>query len=437
MKNLLVIAYYFPPSGGPGVQRVLKNIKYLPEFGWNPIVLTVSNGSFPARDESLLKQIPEGIIVKRTHIYEPYDIYLKFMGKPKNSAIDVNTIKKDDQKLTFKEKVAEFIRATFFIPDARIGWLISAKPAVRELIEKYDIKAIYSSSPPYTCSIIAQYAKRKYNLPWVAGFRDPWTGFISSPKRWFIPRAIDKAKEHSVFKESDKIEVAWKGIIADARNKYPNIPEDKFFHAPNGYDSSDFPKVDAQKNAKFTVTYTGSMYGRRNPTAFFQAVEKLIHEKKIEKEKLHFRFVGRFGSEIEEVFQKGKLCDIIEQIGYVPHEKSIEYLMRSDLLLLIVDESKESNEIVPGKVYEYIGVQKPVLAIAPEDSAIKQLIDETEAGGTAHQSNIGKIANVFMKYYKMWTNLDSNYKANMDKISKYERKESTKKLAATLDTLVN
>ncbi|MEN9828425.1 MAG: hypothetical protein RJA11_1041, partial [Bacteroidota bacterium] len=186
MKNVLIIAYYFPPSGGPGVQRVLKHIQYLRDFGWNPIVLTVSNGDFPARDESLLSKIPADIIVERTHIYEPYDAYRMLMGQKKGVPIDVNVIKNDHQRRSIKERIAEAIRATLFIPDARIGWLPTAIPKAMELIEKHSISAIYNSSPPYTTSLIARQLKRKTGLHWVAGFRDPWTEFLTSPKRWFL-----------------------------------------------------------------------------------------------------------------------------------------------------------------------------------------------------------------------------------------------------------
>ncbi len=199
MKRLLIVAYYFPPSGGPGVQRVLKYTKYLPEFGWEPLVLTVENGTFPAIDYSLLEEIPENTKVFRTKIYEPYDLYRAFTGKPKNVAIDVNVIKKEDQKLTLKERIAEFIRATFFIPDARVGWLLTAKKKAIEICKEYNVDAVYSSSPPYTCSLIARYVHRKMKIPWVAGFRDPWTGFISTPKRWFIPALIDRHLEHFSF----------------------------------------------------------------------------------------------------------------------------------------------------------------------------------------------------------------------------------------------
>jgi len=435
MKNLLIIAYYFPPSGGPGVQRVLKHVKYLREFGWKPHILTVENGQFPARDESLLKEIPDDIQVVRSHIYEPYDLYRLLTGKKKGTAIDVNVIKKEGQKSSFKEKIAEFIRATFFIPDARIGWLFSAKKAALKMIDEYKIDAVYSSSPPYTCSIIARNLKRKKKLPWIAGFRDPWTGFISSPKRWFLPSAIDKGMEKSVFSESDFVECAWLGIIKDALGKYPDLDKDKFIHVPNGFDSSDFPKVDIINNDKFTITYSGSMYGRRNPASFFEAMEELMSEGKINKSELHLRFVGRFGNEVLDMFNKATFKDSIEIVSYVPHSESIGLLMLSDALLLVVDESKESEEIVPGKVYEYIGVKKPIIAIAPHQSAIANLMEETRSGMVAHQSEIKKTKDIILKYYKSWKTGISDFNPDLELINSYERREAAKKLAELLDSI--
>ena len=436
MKNLLIVAYYFPPSGGPGVQRVLKHVQYLPEFGWQPIVLTVSNGQFPARDESLMEKIPKDVPVFRSHIYEPYDLYRKLTGKKPGTAIDVNVIKKDDQKRSFKENIAELIRATFFIPDARIGWRLSAGKAIKQIQKEYKIDAIYSSSPPYTCSLIARDFKRKTHLPWVAGFRDPWRGFISAPKRWFLPELVDIIMEKSVFTEADAVECAWEGIIKDALGKYPRLNKNKFHHVPNGYDSAEFPKVEKRRNLKFTVTYTGSMYGRRNPESFFSAIELLINQGKVNPDYLHLRFVGRFGAEVLEMFDKASFKKSIEIIDYVPHDKSIEFLMLSDALLLVVDESKESSEIVPGKVYEYIGVKRPVITIAPHDGAIAKLMEETQSGRVAHQSELELTANIIEDLYKQWETNNWIYSPIEEEVKKYERKESARMLAGLLDGLV-
>lgn len=435
MKKVLIVAYYFPPSGGPGVQRVLKNVKYLTQFGWEPIVLTVENGQFPAIDESLFKEIPEGTKVYRTKIFEPYDLYRKFTGKGKNVALDVNNIKKDDQKRSFTESIAEFIRATFFIPDARIGWKKYAVKEGLEIINKEGINAIYSSSPPYTCSLIVRELKRKSKLPWIAGLRDPWTDFLTTPKRWFLPKAIDKSMERSVFNEANYVECAWEGIKKDALEKYPILDAEKFIHIPNGYDSADFPEVELNKNDIFTITYTGSMYGRRNPLALFNAIEELIEEGKIEKEKFKFRFIGRFGAEIEEMIENTSFKEQIEVIGYMPHGESIAMLMKSDVLLLIVDEAKESKEIVPGKVYEYLGVMKAILAIAPQKSAIAKLIRETNSGLIAHQDEKDKIKSNFIEFYNNFYNSFELIKINKNKVEKYERKNSAKQLSELLNEI--
>lgn len=435
MKNLLIVAYYFPPSGGPGVQRVLKHIKYLPDYGWNPIVLTVSNGEYQAIDESLLDEIPKNTIIHKSKIYEPYDLYRKFTGRKKGEAIDVNNIKKEGQESKFMDKVAEQIRATLFIPDARIGWYFSAIKEAEKILEKYDIDAIYSSSPPYTCSVIANKLQKKTKLPWVAGFRDPWTGFLTTPNRWFLPAAIDRKLEHSVFKNATAVEAAWQGIIKDAMGKYGDLNEGKFHHVPNGYDSTDFPDIEYKRNDKFTLTYTGSLYGRRNPKQLFEAIELLIESGKVDANDLNFTFVGRFGAEVEEMFEAASFSDKISKIGYVPHSESISYLLKSEALLLIVDEAKESQEIVPGKVYEYLGTKRPLLAIAPLQSAIADLIYETESGLVAHQNQVDRIAENFLEFYNAWKTGEQLYEPNDERIEQYERKNASKKLAALLDNL--
>lgn len=432
VKNVLVIAYYFPPSGGPGVQRVLKHVQYLRDFGWNPIVLTVANGDFPARDESLLAKIPSGIHVERTEIYEPYTLYRKFTGKTADTPIDVNTIKKDSQGRTFTESVAEFIRATFFIPDARVGWLATAVPAGLRLIKEYNIQAIYNSSPPYTTALIARQLKRRTGLRWVTGFRDPWTGFLTSPKRWMLPATIDRALEHSVFREADAIECAWEGIINDIRGKFPDLPSEKFHHVPNGFDALDYPAIETKGNQRFTITYTGSMYGRRTPISFFAALELLIQRGELKATDFHARFIGRFGAEIHAMFEQTSFQGSLEIIGYMPHEESIRQLLLSDALLLVVDESKESEKIVPGKVYEYIGAGKPIIAVAPPNGAIADLLRETQTGRIAHQSEVEQLADIIRDYYVDWKHGTSIFAPNRNVIDRYERKNAAGQLAALL-----
>lgn len=437
MRKVLIIAYYFPPSGGPGVQRVLKFVQYLRDFGWEPVVLTVKDGTFPARDESLLEEIPEGVAIFRTDIFEPYELYRRFTGARKIDGVDVNNLKSADAGRSLTERVSEFIRATFFIPDARIGW---RRHAVREglrIIREEGIDAIYSSSPPYTCSLIARDLRRKSNVPWVAGFRDPWTGFLTTPDRWLIPAKIDRSLERSVFSEADAVDVAWTGIRDDALGKYPELSPDRFHHLPNGFDSNDFPDVSAKDRTdrRFTITYTGSMYGVRTPREFLEAVARLLDSGDIPPEDIRLRFIGRFGEEVHEMFRSFAYPGLIDVEGYMPHAESIRQLLLSDALLLVVDTTGDSAEIVPGKVYEYIGTGLPVIAVAPESGAIAELMRETGAGLVAHQTNVDGIAANILAVYRHRTGQESPVRPDREAIARYERRNVTGELAQLLDSV--
>ncbi len=436
MKNCLFVTYYFPPAGGPGVQRVLKHIQYLPEFGWNPIVLIPSAPQYQAYDHSLMAGIPSGCIVEHAPIWEPHTLYKRFMGKRTHESIDVNVIKKDDQTRTFKEAFAEFVRASLFIPDARIGWRLPAVQKARALVRQYDIQAVVSSSPPYTCSLIAHDIKKKCGIPWVAEFRDPWTNFLTTPKRWWLPAMIDRAMERTVFHAANAVECAWQGIIEDALTKYPELPRKKFHHIPNGFDAVDFAEYaqqDSVPNDCFTLTYTGSMYGRRNPQALLSALELLVERGVLTPSDVRFVVVGRWGHDVDAMMTASSFAESIVRVGYVPHKESIAELFRADVLVLIVDEAKESEHIVPGKVYEYIGTQKPVLAIGPERSAIGDLLRETQAGLIAHQSDITALANAVETMYRAWCAKAEITHPDINAIMRYERRSSAKMLAELLD----
>jgi hypothetical protein len=431
MKNLLVVAYHFPPGGGPGVQRVLKHITYLPEFGWNPTVVTVENGEFPARDESLLAKIPANITVHRVPIYEPYTAYRRFLGI-KDAAIDVNVNTK--QRGTGKKLLTEFIRSTFFIPDARMFWRPAVVKKIKQIMHGTSFDAVYTSAPPYTCALIGRDIKRYSKLPWVMGLRDPWTDFLTTPNRWWLPKIIDKAQESSCLKEADIVECAWQGIIDDALTKVPSLNIEKLLHVPNGFDSSDFPQVRYVKNDKFTITYTGSMYGVRNPRTFLLALEELQRQDVLHPENVSLQFIGRFGDDVWAMFHSSSFASSIQIEQYVPHKTSLEYLMRSDVLLLIVDETKESSEIVPGKVYEYLGVRRPILALCSVGSAIENLVNQLSAGECAPNADVSLIASSISKLYVKWQT-DNMPVPEEHLLDRFERKESAKTLAKALDSI--
>ncbi len=413
---------------------MLKFVKYLPHFGWQPVVLTVDNADYPARDESLLAEIPDHAIVYRTRIFEPYALYRKVTGKPADSPVDVENIPQRNRKRTAPEVVAGLIRSTFFIPDARIGWYPYAVSQGKEIIKREKIDAIYSSSPPYTAAVIARKLQNDTKLPWIAGFRDPWTGFLTTPNRWFFPAAVDRDLEDSVFRDATIIEGAWRGILKDIMKKSPAIDCRKLIYLPNGFDSEDYPGREQPSNERFTLCYTGSLYGKRNPATLLQAVEELVAEKAVEAHRIRLRFIGRFGAEVRAMLKESSLQDVIEILSYVPHGESIRELLRSDALLLIVDEADGSEEIVPGKVFEYLGAQRPILALAPE-GAVADLIRETNAGFVAPNQEISAIKSAFLECYRNFLYHKPAIEPKMNVVQKYERREITRHLAALLDSV--
>lgn len=448
MKKVLIISYYFPPSGGPGVQRVLKFVKYLPEFGWQPIVLTVKDGDFPARDESLLKEVPQNVDVHRTDIFEPYDYYRKLTGRKKGQAIDVDNIEKGSKK-RLSDKLAEFIRATFFIPDARIGWKKFAVTEGKKIIDEQKPDVIFSSSPPYTCALIAmelkRYAKKKYgrDIPWISDFRDAWTDYLTTPNRWFLPKKIDKKYERTTLDKADVLTIVASGMKDDFERKYPQISKKtNYFLLRNGFDSEDYShvKTSGNRNDKFTVVYTGSMYGKRNPYYFLDTITELVKQNKVDINKIRFIFVGRMGSDIHSYINSSILKPAIETISYVPHSESINYLMKADAMLLIIDEDKYSKMILSGKVFEYLGASlltnKPIFAIAGEGEA-KDLIEEVNGGIVVPHHHPKILSEQYLKLYNGFFENNNTFLPGSEKIKQYERRLLTKKLAEVFDKSVN
>lgn len=432
-RRVLLVAYYFPPSGGPGVQRVLKFVRYLPEFGWDPAVLTVRDADYPARDESLLREIPESVPVVRTRIPEPYALYRKLTGKGADTAVDVNVNKAAGARRSLPERVAEWVRGTLFIPDARVGWLATGVGPGAKLARDFGADVVYSSSPPYTAALLGRAVARRAGLPWVPEFRDPWSGFLSAPSRIAPARAVEARLEEGVYRDAVRAVVAWKGIAADFARKYPAVDAGKFRHIPNGYDPEDFHGITPRVNEKFTVVYTGSMYGVRNPDTFLQAAARLLASGELDEQRVCFRFIGRFGDEVREMFHRPELRNTVEVYGYVPHEESIAELLGAHTLLLVVDDFAGAEEIVPGKVFEYIGARRPVLAVAPR-GAVSDLVRSTGAGEAVAREDVAGIARILRGWYREWLATGTTaFPGDEEAVKRRSRRERTRELAGVLE----
>ncbi|MDM7926683.1 MAG: glycosyltransferase, partial [bacterium] len=425
--------YYFPPSGGAGVQRALKFVKYLRDFGWEPVVLTVrEDADFPARDESLLSEVPAGVEVVRTGIFEPYGLYRKWTGKAGNAAIDIETNTGGKQS-GIRERVADLVRSTFFIPDARCFWKPSALAAAEGILKRRKVDAIVSTAPPYTCHLIAESIRRRHGIPWVADFRDSWVGWLSAPDRWWLPNRVDRALESKVLRNADRILAVSEGVRSDLSSRNPDIPAGKWRILTNGFDAADFSGLDPKPDAdRFVITYTGSLYGKRDPSALLRACRSLAERRPDLAEKLLIRFIGRVDSTTLDAFRA--LGRMFEHVAYVPHGESLKALLESSALLLVIDTAAAAGTIVTGKVYEYLGAGRPILALAPEGDAAR-LIRSLGAGAVVAPEDPSGVERILEEWMTAWQGNGPIPHASAEAARRFERKALTGELARILDEI--
>jgi glycosyltransferase involved in cell wall biosynthesis len=432
-RKVLIISYYFPPSGGAGVQRVLKLVKYLPEFGWQPVVLTVrEDADFPARDPSLLDEIPAATPVHRTRIFEPYGLYRKWTGRKKSDAIDIVT-NAAAAGGSPAEKISRWVRATFFIPDARRFWKRPALAEAEKIIRSGPVDLILSSAPPYTCHLIGMALRERHRIPWIADFRDSWVGWLSAPTRWSLPDGIDRRMERRVLTAADGLVCVSNGVRNDLMSRNPEISGDKWRLIPNGFDAADFEGMKTgPAEGRFVLTYAGSLYGKRNPAAFIEALESLFSERPEYGQKILFRFVGRLDPRYLDAFRR--LGDAFEHIPYVPHRASLEYLLSSSALLLIIDEAAAAASIVTGKIYEYLAARKPVLALAPDGDAA-DLIRKLNAGKVVSPGDAEGVKTVMKEWVELWLAGRPIPCASAEAVRPFERRAQAGKMAAFFEEI--
>ncbi len=435
MRRVLIITYYFPPAGGSGVQRTLKFVKYLREFGWEPVVLTAKNADYPAIDSSLAAEIPGDVKIFRAPLFEPYRLYRKFTGRPADAATDIATLTLDEQsRRKFSERLSEWIRAAFFVPDARIAWLCPAVRLGRQIIRQEKIDLILSSAPPYTTHLIGRKLKQTSGLPWVADFRDSWIGWLSTPQWRPAPsRALERRMEAGVLNEADRILVVSAGVQEDLLSRNPGGRDSRWTLLPNGFDAGDFSGVvPKSSNPGFTLAYTGSMYGNRNPHYLLAALVKLASEGYPLLQQLRIRLIGRVGEPILQEIAISPVRHLFEHIPYITHTESLQHLLAADAALLIIDDAPANRGIVTGKIYEYIGARLPILALAPEGDA-STLIHDHGLGWTAAPADVNAIATTLKLLLERRQPVHADRRHEAYQL--FERRAQTEQLAAIFDSL--
>ena len=365
LKKVLVISYYWPPSGGPGVQRVLKFCKYLNKFGWEPIVLTVKNGDFPAKDYSLNEDAKTAKVYYARSI-SLHKVYHWITGNNKTHTHHLSSSSEDSTKV----KLFRWIRNNLIVPDGRIGWFPNAVIKGNDIIRKNNIRVIFSSAPPYTAHLIAMKLSKKHSIPWVADFRDPWVDrfYNYENKRLWLTKLVDRSLEKKVINNASALTTVSKTISG--------YYEKPFSVIHNGYDEEDFTSVIEKEKNIVVISYIGTMTKSQNPSMFFQSINEL----NLNQEKYRIDLIGNIHPDIKSYIQNNKYDNFIKIKPYMPHKDAIRKMCESDFLLLVIPNTKKNMGIVTGKLFEYIRSMRKIIMIGPPNSDAAKIIAQTNSG---------------------------------------------------------
>ncbi|MFN8292833.1 MAG: hypothetical protein U0T72_03865 [Chitinophagales bacterium] len=370
MKHVLIFTYYWVPAGGVAVQRWLKLSKYLPQNGWQPIIVTVKDGSYPYTDSSLQQEVHPSIEVFKTDTFEPFELYNLLRGK-KGKQLPTAMLDNTTKKSLF-QKTAEYIRANFFIPDARKGWVKYAVSEGARLIKSKKIDAIITTGPPHSTHLIGMMLQSQFKVKWIADFRDPWTNIFTNH---YLPRANwakkqDERLESEVLKRANAVTVIGPSMKEEFKNRTQKIEV-----VWNGFDDADisFSQSATPTNHTFTIRYVGNIFASQAAPAFWQAVAQMVHQ---EKANLKIEFTGRVDESVQQLIAAHQLQHIVFYQDFVSHTEAVALMCHADALLFVVPNVPNDERIITGKIFEYLAAQKPILSFGNTNGDAAKLLQE-------------------------------------------------------------
>ncbi|AQX08125.1 glycosyl transferase family 1 [Elizabethkingia ursingii] len=427
-KKILIITYYWPPAGGPGVQRWLKFAKYLPENNWEPIIYTPENPSYPLLDESLVKDVPKNIQIIQNKIWEPYQFAEKLNKKNKKFKAGQFDVGKNQ---SWKSKLSIFVRGNFFIPDARKFWVNPSISFLKKYLEANPVDVIVTTGPPHSLHLIGKGLKKYFPaIKWIADFRDPWTE-ISYYKHLKLTSWADQKHrklEKEVFQNADITLATSYGDAENFRKAGANSA-----CITNGFDKEELNKKSV-KNSKFTLSYIGVLEQLRNPENLWKVLSDIVQEDSDFAQNFELRFVGRVDDIILENLQSSPLKDNLNLVGYIPHEQSVKEMENADMLLITNFPKQESAGIIPGKIFEYLATQNPILSVGPEKADVEKILNETKAGDHFTYQDHEAIRSFVLQNYNNWKNNTVNQ--NSENLMQFSRRNLTTNLASLLNSIV-
>jgi len=423
MKRALIVTYYWPPAGGPGVQRWLKFVKYFKEFGVEPIVYIPENPNYPLVDENFSAEIPSNVEVIKHPIKEPYR-FAKFFSKKKTKQMSSGIIPKKDSSAI--EKLMLYVRGNFFIPDARVGWV---KPSVKYLsdyLENNDVDVVITTGPPHSLHLIGKQLKQELNVKWIADFRDPWTT-IHYHKSLRLNKTSEKkhkALEAAVLNTADVVTVT----SPTTKKEFEEITNKPIEVITNGFDITE--EVNYNRDLKFSISHIGSLLSERNPKNLWYILAEICKKNTSFKKDLELKFAGAVSDEVKESLSEFNLDENSKFLGYVSHFEALKLQNESQVLLLVEINSAETRAIIPGKLFEYLAAKRPIIALGPYKSDIEAIVDETKSGRFFDYSEDKELKNEILRLYKQYKTGDLQVAS--EGVDRFSRKQLTKQMSALI-----
>ena len=428
-KTVLIISYYWPPAGGISVLRSLKISKYLVDNGWNPVVLTVGNPQYPIIDDNNLKHIHPECKVITADAFQPFSLYKKLTNRKKKDTL-ANVLNANSGKTGFIHKLSVWVRANFFIPDARSSWI---KPAVKHAsnyIKQHKIDAIFSDGPPHTNTVIAYQLSKKFNIPWLMDWQDPWTE-VDYYKMFPIGKRADrkhKALEQACLKQCSAMTIVsptWKKDVENLGAKNVDV-------IYWGYDKEDFKGLTKNITDKFIISHVGLLGEDRVSESLFSAISDLCIREDGFREKVKLVFIGTVTNRINELILKYQLESICEIQSQIPRKEALQLILDSDINLLLLNIAENAKGRVPGKLFEYIYANNSILNLGPLDCDVDTILRELEIGTTCAYEDKAGIINFITKEFNKTQ--EETYKRDL---YKYSIQYYTKRIAEILNTISN
>jgi hypothetical protein len=429
MKRVLIITYYWPPSGGAGVQRWLKFVKYLREFGIEPIIYTPSNPEIPVEDRSLASDIPENIEILKQPIWEPYHWYKKWVGAKPTEKINTGFLS-ESEKPKKTESIGIWIRGNFFIPDARCFWIQPSIRYLKNYLFENPVDVIISTGPPHSMHRIALGLKKQFGIPWIADFRDPWTNIDFYDQLMLTSWANRKhhKMELEVIQSADTIIT----VTAEDTKDFLAKGAKSAVQITNGYD--DEFQTEVSLDSSFSLVHIGSIPPARNHNALWKAIAQLKKKDSSLNQQIRLKLIGKTDISVKKSISESGIESVTEWIDYVEHTQAVELQQKAQVLLLLINESKNAKSILTGKFFEYLAARRPILAIGPIDGEVAQILADTKAGFCVDfQDSLG-IQHAILHFYEQWKKEGKCFVPSSE-IEQYSRKRLTEKLSVIIQSL--